>query len=410
MRFCMITTFYPPYNFGGDGVYVQALAHALADRGHSVDVIHCLDSYLSKSEDPGLEYKPHPNVSVHGIRSKVGSLSPFATQQTGKLLFKRRAVEAVLSQQFDVIHYHNISLVGGLEILKLGSAIKLFTLHDYWLVCPTHALFKFNRTPCERPVFCALCSLSYKRPPQFWRSARRIEQAIASVDALIAPSLTSKRKHQQFGINARIEHIPNFIALEPGVKDENSTNYFLFVGRIEKLKGLHTIIPIFAKMHDVELWIAGSGSDAASLKQRFEHAENIRFLGHQSGDDLVALYRNAVAVLYPSQNFQAKPGQSNTQGGRGAPLVVIEAFSQRTPVIANNIGQVPVILEKTGGGLSYDDANELIAIVTKLLDSPEYRKQLGANALQAYRDSWTADAYLKEYLDLINSLAVEKVD
>ena len=29
MRFCMVTTFYPPYHFGGDATYVRALSHAL---------------------------------------------------------------------------------------------------------------------------------------------------------------------------------------------------------------------------------------------------------------------------------------------------------------------------------------------------------------------------------------------
>src|ERR1019366_6544372 len=31
----------PPYSFGGDGIYVYRLAHALAEAGHQVDVIHC---------------------------------------------------------------------------------------------------------------------------------------------------------------------------------------------------------------------------------------------------------------------------------------------------------------------------------------------------------------------------------
>ena len=43
----MITTFYPPYSFGGDGNFVQALSRGLAARGHSVDIIHCVDSYQS---------------------------------------------------------------------------------------------------------------------------------------------------------------------------------------------------------------------------------------------------------------------------------------------------------------------------------------------------------------------------
>ena len=45
MRFCMVTTFYPPYAFGGDGVFVQQLSNELAKRGHQVEVIHCRDAY-----------------------------------------------------------------------------------------------------------------------------------------------------------------------------------------------------------------------------------------------------------------------------------------------------------------------------------------------------------------------------
>ncbi len=34
MRFCMVTTFYPPFHFGGDATYVRALSRALVARGH----------------------------------------------------------------------------------------------------------------------------------------------------------------------------------------------------------------------------------------------------------------------------------------------------------------------------------------------------------------------------------------
>lgn len=43
MRFLHLTTFYPPHSFGGDAVYVYRLCHALADAGHEVDVVYCLD-------------------------------------------------------------------------------------------------------------------------------------------------------------------------------------------------------------------------------------------------------------------------------------------------------------------------------------------------------------------------------
>src|SRR5262244_823913 len=45
LRFCMITTFYPPYHYGGDALFVQQLSNELAARGHQVEVIHCKDAY-----------------------------------------------------------------------------------------------------------------------------------------------------------------------------------------------------------------------------------------------------------------------------------------------------------------------------------------------------------------------------
>src|SRR5882762_5503987 len=211
LRFCMITSFYPPYNFGGDGIYVQRLSNELARRGHLVDVIHCIDTYRLAAPMPSKGYVDHPNVTVHGLKSPFGMLSPLVTHQTGFPLLKLRRIRAILRKGFDVIHYHNISSVGGPGILGWGKAIKLYTMHDYWLVCPTHALFKFNRIPCTQPTHCVLCTLVYKRPPQWWRYSGLMQAAVKHVDAFIAPSLTSQRKHEQMGLNARIVHIPNFV-------------------------------------------------------------------------------------------------------------------------------------------------------------------------------------------------------
>ena len=66
LRFCMVTTFYPPYHFGGDGVFVYRLAEALAERGHLVDVIHSADAYrLQHPAEPEVAFSHHPNVTRH---------------------------------------------------------------------------------------------------------------------------------------------------------------------------------------------------------------------------------------------------------------------------------------------------------------------------------------------------------
>ena len=112
---------------------VYRLSNELARRGHSVDVIHCIDAYHSlESSIPHLNYFNHPNVLVHSLKSGAGLLSPLLTQQTGYPLFKVRKIRKIIENGgFDVIHFHNISLVGGPGLLKYGNAVKLYTLHEF---------------------------------------------------------------------------------------------------------------------------------------------------------------------------------------------------------------------------------------------------------------------------------------
>jgi len=169
LRFCMITTFYPPYNFGGDGIFIERLSRELVNRGHHVEVIHCVDSYRILADHlPETDSLNHSKVVVHRLKSPFGFLSPLATQQTGRPFFKGKSIKKILSKGFDVINYHNISLIGGPKVLQYGQGLKIYTLHEYWMVCPTHTLFKFKREAC-RSKSCLLCGLVYKRPPQFWR-------------------------------------------------------------------------------------------------------------------------------------------------------------------------------------------------------------------------------------------------
>ena len=93
----------------------------------------------------------HPNVRRHELRSGLGWLSPLLTQQTGHPLLKGAKIRRLLrDHDYDVIHYHNTSLLGP-AVLAMDTpakrAVKLYTTHEHWLVCPMHVLWKFDRAP-----------------------------------------------------------------------------------------------------------------------------------------------------------------------------------------------------------------------------------------------------------------------
>lgn len=405
----MLTTFYPPYSFGGDAIFVERLAGELACRGHHVEVIHCEDSYRVLARGDALRaHREHPGVVVHRLKSPFGWLSPLATQQTGYPFFKSRALRQILDTGFDVINYHNISLVGGPGVLKYGRGIKLYTLHEYWLVCPTHILFKFRRAPCVKK-HCVLCTLSYRRPPQWWRYTRLMQSAVRHVDAFICPDQFTAAKQREMGLDLPVVHMPHFVPLaedqrgQPGSGDADlrrtlfgdvlETPYILFVGRLEKLKGLHTIIPTFRRYGRARLLIAGTGDYEAHLRQLARSSDAVHFVGHRSGPALDVLYRNAVALVAPSINYEVSP-----------PLVIMEAARHGTPAIVRKLGSMPEIIEESGGGLLYTTEDELVAALDRLVDDPPYRNALGERAYQALRKHRTPEAYLARYLGLVDEL------
>jgi glycosyltransferase involved in cell wall biosynthesis len=397
----MITTFYPPYNFGGDGIFVHSLSNELARLGHHVEVIHCIDSYrLLAGGTTANSVGDHPNVEVHGLKSMIGSLSPIATQQTGHPLFKSKRIKEILGKGFDVIHFHNISLVGGPKILEYGKGIKLFTMHDYWLVCPTHVLFKFNSRPCIAKN-CFLCSLSYKRPPQLWRYTGMLEQAAKHVHTIISLGRFSRDKHIKLDIEVPIEYLPPFISMEDFVSNRDELSFgdkltypfFLFVGRLEKLKGLQTIIPVFKEYQRARLLIAGNGKYERKLREIAGESKNIEFLGYVAHNKLSPLYKKAVALIIPSLCYEI------------VPFVMLEAFSQSLPVIVRDIGAMPEFVEASGGGILFESDEELVEALDKLLENPGYRTDLGIKAYQAYKSNWTAEAHLKNYFGMIRRLS-----
>jgi len=162
MKIGMLTTFYPPYNFGGDGIFVYRLANTLAKAGHEVHVLYDQDAFTFLNADPPTQtVANHANIQLHPLTSgRTASLDMLLTHQAGSPVFKREAIQTILDREaFDVLHFHNVSLLGGPGVLKMGHAIKLVTLHDYWFVCATHVLWPVRAAP----VWLARCTLTARR-------------------------------------------------------------------------------------------------------------------------------------------------------------------------------------------------------------------------------------------------------
>jgi glycosyltransferase involved in cell wall biosynthesis len=401
LRFCHLTTFYPPYNFGGDGINVQRLCQALVRRGHHVTVVHDLDAFVALNDDPVPLPAPEPDgVEVVLLQRRLGKLSLLLTHQLGRPVLNGRKIARVLAGgNFDVIHFHNVSLVGGPGLLRMGSGTKLYTAHDHWLVCPTHVLWRHKREPCPARQ-CLRCVLRHGRPPQVWRYTGALERAAAHIDAFIALSDFSRVKHREFGFSAEMEVLPCFIpdpdaatAMASALPPPHHRPYFLFAGRLEALKGVHEVVSLFQRYEEADLVIAGDGEQSSALAGLAAGCPRVRFLGRVSLPELERYYRHALAVIASSTGFE-------TFG-----TVLIEAFRAGVPVIARQMGPFPEIVGLSQGGVLFSTPEELGAAVRRFQRDVGERERLGRNAYAAYQTHWSESAVLPRYLEIVHRAA-----
>jgi glycosyltransferase involved in cell wall biosynthesis len=405
LNFLHLTTFYPPYSFGGDATQLYHLTHALADTGHHVDVVHCVDSYhLLHPGPPPVAFAEHPNVTRHELRSGYRWLSPLLTQQSGRPWLKRRQLAEVLRlRAYDVIHFHNISLLGP-GILALGrepkGAVKIYTTHEHWLICPTHVLWKFDRAPCQRP-HCLPCTLHAKRPPQAWRYTGLLGRMARHVDQFVAPSRFTARMHAERGFPQPVDYLPNFIDRvdsdwqNPAPRPQEAP-YFLFVGRLERIKGLQTLIALWDRVPNCDLLVAGTGSYEAELRARAGSNPRLKFLGPLTQEELGALYYHAVACIVPSITYE-------TFG-----MTSVEAFARQTPSVVRDLGALPEVIRDSGGGFVYRTDEELLAALGQLAGSPRLREELGQKGYAGFVRWWCREPHLKLYFEYLNRSALKK--
>lgn len=406
LRVAIVTTFYPPCNFGGDGRYVQSFVHSLARRGCEVEVIYDADAWriakniLHPAAPPPPETEPE-GVTVHRLESRWPLASTLLTHQTGRPVAQRRAIEAILARGFDVIHYHNISLVGGPGILAIGKGVKLYTAHEHWLVCQNHILWRHNRELCDKRE-CLRCSIAFRRPPQLWRQTSLLDQSLAHVDAVIALSQSVADNHRAFGLKREMMPMASFMpdsAAKAPVSGSHSLHerpYFLFVGRLETFKGLQDVIPCFDEDSPADLLIAGTGDFEPELRRLAQGRGCVKFLGNVVPADLPGLYRNALALITPSQCYEVFP------------MVALEAFREATPVIARDLGPYPQIIAESGAGMIFADADGLRAAIASLAGDRALRDRLGAAGKAALAERWSETVAIDAWFDLVRGIAAKR--
>jgi glycosyltransferase involved in cell wall biosynthesis len=393
LKFLFLSSFYPPYHLGGDATHVKYLAEELGARGHEVHILHSIDAYKVKRKNSKVTKNDSPkNVFVHEIESKFSSLSPSMAYLIGRSFTVEKRFDKLLKEVSpDVIHYHNISLLG-YSVLKKTGPLNLYTAHDYWLICQTNNLMRKNCTVCQKKN-CFHCAIENRKTPQLWRHFGGYKKAVQNIDLLISPSeYVRQRIVEEIDVKSCI--VPNFAPAPKGKLTDAKypAPYFLFVGMLEKHKGILNLLEVFKELNSkssYHLIIAGGGGLTNEIKAFIEKNslnEKIQFLGFVSQDELYSLYFNAAALIVPSI------------WPENAPLVTLEAVSLGTPIIVSKMGGLPEIATKLGlDKLIFSSFDDLKNILTSF-KSQEYNREA---IKRRYTESFSVDAYVKSYMKIL---------
>lgn len=373
----MLTDFYRPL-IGGQERHVENLALELANRGHRVAVATLWHEGLERfEEDRG--------VRIYRIQGTVQRASALFSQ-TGRRFAPPApdpetvwALRRILRRERpEIVHAHSW-IVHSFLPLKAGSGAKLVvTLHDYGLHCATKMLLRQDH-PCTGPApdRCPGCAAAHygllKASATLAAQRATLSWLLAAVDRFIAVSQAVAEGNGLAGSGRAWEVIPNFIADGIEMSDNDagdlaaqlpSGDFLLFVGALNRHKGLHVLLEAYARLEDAPpLALIGAWAEQdlrlPAGAQVFEHWPHAAVMH--------AWQRCAIGIV-PS--IWPEP----------CPTVAMEAMLAGRPLVASRIGGLPDLVahEETGLLTPPGDAGALAAALARLLGDPAARRRMGA--------------------------------
>jgi phosphatidyl-myo-inositol alpha-mannosyltransferase len=347
-----------PYDFaypGGVANHVTSLEKQLTALGHQVKIIAPTSRPISQF---GNRF-----IHIGTPRPIPGSGSVARITLSVRLANKIKAVLA--KEQFDVVHLHEPFMIMLCSaILRFSNTVNIGTFHS------------FEAKP----------GYNFAWPISRWMLNRRAKKVYGH----IAVSKAAESFHSKF-VKADYTIIPNGIdlnhfqpAVEPMYQYRDGKINIVFVGRLEKRKGVNYLIDAFKRVHkehpETRLLIVGPGT---RLRPKYEkmarraHLEkDIVFVGGVSYADLPRYYQTADICCAPAT------------GRESFGIVLLEAMALGKPLVASNIpGYACVVTnEKEGLLVKPSSAHHLADSICRLIDDKALREKMGRQGLATVQD------------------------
>ncbi len=194
----------------------------------------------------------------------------------------------------------------------------------------------------------------------------------------------------------------NKLCQKLGIAD--GTFVFGFVGQLDERKGLHDLLPAFARVHAAQpqtcLLLAGEGALRREIEifvQKQHLANAVRLLGFWQ--DIPALMASVDTLVLPSL-------------WEGFGIVLIEAMAAGKPVIATRASNLPeVVLDGEVGTLvPVHNPEQLAAAMLQFTQNSALVEKMGAAAREWVRSKFTLQHMVTEIEDYFYSVLAHRRD
>jgi glycosyltransferase involved in cell wall biosynthesis len=323
----------------------------------------------------------------------------------------RDVLSTLKSQSPDIVHIHNLYPLISPSILpsirKEGIPVVM-TVHNYRLVCP-NGLFYNKKGICEccaggKEWNCLLqnCEESYFKSLGYtlrnaW--ARLAGYYKDNVNAFLCLTEFQKRKLIENGFpESKCHIIPNFTVNDPIRTDEDSISLsvkkgFLFIGRLNRQKGIDTLVAAARKCPDISFIIAGSVDKTFIDTNSFPN--NVKWLGVVSNESITRLLHEVKALVFTSRSYE------------GFPMVFLEAMQQGVPVVAPNLAGFPEIIREGINGWLFglNDADDLARVLRMIEDDKSSLiDTAGQRGKEILLKEYSSEVWYREYIKITSAL------
>lgn len=391
MKILKIIHGYPPEYNAGSEVYSQSICNELTKNNEVI-----LFSREENEYEP--DFKIRKDTTEHGIlhyrvnmaRSKDGYNHPLLNERFGTL------VEEIKPDIAHIGHLNHLS-IGIIDELHSKKIPILFTLHDFWLMCPRGQFLQRNfegsnqfklcekqednvcPDACYKMYFSGIESDHDKKNWEKWITMRMetIRALIPRIDMFHAPSkYLMQRFVADFGIpgNKIIYMDYGFPThyLTPVAPKSKAKYTFGYIGTHIPAKGINLLIEAFSKIEgSAELKIFGrtNGQNTNALKKLAATcANNVEFCGEYINKNLAETVFNTIDVIVVPSIW-----------AENSPLVIHEAQACRIPVITADFGGMAELVQHKVNGLlfTHRDCDSLAKMMQHALSHLQEMREYG---------------------------------